>query len=90
MDLREPREIECHFWAWSSDDAASLAGALAAKGFRLLAQRPAGAASDPSLWNVEAGIRQSIELTLRREFTEEMARTAALHSAQYDGWGTSV
>lgn len=90
LDLREPRAIECHFWAWSQADAASLAEALTARGFQILAQRSAASARDPSLWNVEASIRQSIDLTLRREFTDDLVRIAAAHSGRYDGWGTSV
>ena len=90
VDLGEPRMIECHFWAWSSDDAADLAEALTTRGFRILVQRPAASPKDPSLWNVEAGIHQSVELTMRREFTDELVRVAAFRSARYDGWGTSI
>jgi hypothetical protein len=90
LDLGEPRTIECHFWAWSQDDASALAEALAASGFRILVQRPAGSPKDPSLWNIEAAIRQSIQLTMRREFTDELVRAAAARSARYDGWGTSL
>ena len=89
-DLSESRMIECHFWAWSSDDAARLAQALTALGFRILVQRSAASPKDPSLWNVEAGIHQSIDLTVRREFTDELVRVAASSSARYDGWGTSI
>ena len=90
VDFGEPRLIECHFWTWSKEDAAGLAEALTTCGFRILAQRPAASSNDPSLWNVEAGIKQSIELTLRREFTDELVRVAADHSGRYDGWGTCV
>jgi len=90
VDFGEPRSIECHFWTWSAEDATGLAAALITRGFRILAQGPATSPSDPSLWNVEAGIQQSIELTLRREFTDELVRVAAVHSGRYDGWGTSI
>ena len=90
IDLREPRQIECHFWAWSDEDATSLADALVRRGFEILARRSAGSAQDPNLWNVEAAIRQSAELTLRREFTDELVRAAATHAARYDGWGTRL
>jgi hypothetical protein len=90
VDLGEPRMIECHFWAWSGDDAAGLAEALTMRGFRILVQRPAASPKDPSLWNVEAGVHQSVELTMRIEFTDELVRIAVSHSARYDGWGTSI
>jgi hypothetical protein len=89
-DFSEPRLIECHFWASSNEDAAGLTTALTTRGFRILAQRPAASPNDPSLWNVEAEIHQSIELTLRHEFTDELVRVAAAHSARYDGWGTHL
>jgi regulator of RNase E activity RraB len=51
---------------------------------------PAASESDPSRWNIETGINQSIELTMRPEFTDEVVRLADSHSAEYDGWGTSI
>jgi hypothetical protein len=90
VDFAEPRLIECHFWTWSKEDAAGLTEALATRGFRILAQGPTASSNDPCLWNVEAGIRQSIELTLRHEFTDQLVRIAAAHSGRYDGWGTRV
>jgi Regulator of ribonuclease activity B len=90
VDLGEHRTIECHFWSWSEGNAASLAQDLANKGFEILAQRSARSSRDPELWNVEAAIKQSIELTLRREFTDELVRTAAAHFGKYDGWGTQL
>ena len=90
VDFAVPRLIECHFWTNNAEDATSLSAALAANGFQILALRPAPTATDPSLWNVEGGITQSIELTLRREFTDELVRVSAGHSGLYDGWGTSI
>ena len=90
VDLTAPRQIECHFWAWSGGDAASVADALARRGFEILAQRAAVSARDLNLWNVEAAINQSIEVTLTREFTNELVRLAAARSAKYDGWGTRL
>lgn len=90
VDLSEPRLIECHFWTWSESDAANLAEDLVGRGFEILVRRPAASSRDPDLWNVEAAIRQSIKLTLRREFTDELIRAAAARSGQYDGWGTAV
>src|SRR5580704_3622797 len=65
VDLGEPRTIECHFWSWNQANAASLADELISRGFEILAQRSARSARDPELWNVEAAIKQSAELTLR-------------------------
>jgi hypothetical protein len=90
VDLGEPRTIECHFWSWSPANAASLAEDLASRGFEILAQRSARSPRDPQLWNVEAAIKQSAELTLRREFTDELVRIAAAHFGKYDGWGTRL
>ena len=90
LDLREPRLIECHFWTWSSQDADDIAKSLVALGFKILRQQQAASPRDPSLWNVEAGITQSIELTLRREFKDELVRLAAAYSGEYDGWGTAL
>lgn len=90
VDFGEARLVECHFWTWSKEDAAGLAKALQDRGFLILSQRFAASSTDPSTWNVEAGIKQSIELTLRREFTDELVRVAAAHFGQYDGWGTGI
>jgi regulator of RNase E activity RraB len=90
VDPREPRMIECHFGAWGREDAASLSEALAARGFQITVQRPARSPKDPSVWNVEAAIRKSIDLTMRRELTEDLVRIAASCSAEYDGWGTTI
>lgn len=90
VDLTEPRRIECHFWAWSGEDAADLGESLKSRGFEILVQRPATIATDPKRWNLEAAIRQSIDLTMRREFTDELVRLAASHRGLYDGWGTLI
>ena len=90
VDLGEPRIIECHFWAWSKENTATLTEDLIRRGFKILVQKPAGSSKDPDLWNIEAAIKQSIELTLRREFTDELVRAAASHSGKYDGWGTRL
>jgi Regulator of ribonuclease activity B len=90
VDFGEARLVDCHFWTWTKEDAAGLSKALLARGFLILSQGLAASSKDPSLWNVTAGIKQSIELTLRREFTDELVRVAAEHSGLYDGWGTAV
>jgi hypothetical protein len=90
VDLTEPRDIECHFWAWGAKDADALGEALKKRSFELLAVRPAAISDDPDRWNLEAVIRQSIDLTMRREFIDELVRLADAHGGVYDGWGTSV
>lgn len=90
VDLGEARQVECHFWTWNKEDAARLCEALVERGFLILSTGPSASSNDPFLWNVEAGVKQSIELTLRREFTDELVRIAAEHSGRYDGWGTCV
>lgn len=74
VDLKEPRTIECHFWTWSRNDAAELSESLKSRGFEILTQRPAAIAGDPSRWKLEAAVKQSIDLTMRREFIDELAR----------------
>jgi len=90
VDLTAARKIECHFWTWSKEDAAELSGSLKGRGFEILTQGPAATGDDPGRWNLEAAVRQSIDLTLRREFTDELVRLADSHRALYDGWGTRV
>jgi hypothetical protein len=90
VDLRESRMIECHFWTWNREDANRLGEALEQRGFEILVQRSATIAEDPKRWNLEAAIRQSIDLTMRREFIAELVRLADSHHAQYDGWGTRI
>jgi hypothetical protein len=89
-DFSESRLVECHFCARSKEDAAGLATALLARGFFIISQGPVASSNVPLLWNVEAGVRQSIELTRRREFTDELVRAAAEHSGRYDGWRTCI
>ena len=89
-DLTEARLIECHFWTWSKTDAEALARELERRGFDILRSNSAASSEDPHLWNLEAIVKQSISLTVRREFTEELVRLADLHGGRYDGWGTSI
>jgi regulator of RNase E activity RraB len=90
VDLEAVRDIECHFWAYDESGATSFAEALVPKGFRILVKRYSPSPKDDKKWNIEAGIRQSINLTLRREFTESLVLLAASHNSHYDGWGTSI
>ena len=90
IDLSEARLIECHFWARDARGAADMEQALAMRGFKILNKRPSTSPRDASLWKVEAGIQQSINLTAHRGFTDELVRLAFVHSCEYDGWGCSV
>ena len=88
VDLDETRTVEFHFRAWSKQYAAGLAKALEDRGFLVLSKSSSTSSSEPSFWNVVAIIKQSIELTLRHEFTDELVRVAAQHCGRYDGWDT--
>jgi regulator of RNase E activity RraB len=90
VDLSETRSIECHFWAPDRDNAAALAAGLSNRGFKILVQVPAVRKVDFDRRNVEAEIRQSIDLTMRREFIEELVRLAYSHNSTFDGWGTLI
>jgi len=89
VDLEASRRIECHFWVWGRNEAAELVQALKRRGFDTKTG-PAQIDRDANRWNLEAAIKQSIDLTLRPEFTEEMAHLAASYGGIYDGWGTIV
>jgi regulator of RNase E activity RraB len=90
VDAKEPRLIECHFWVWSEEKTGQLATALKSRGFEILEQRSAPVPDDPNRWNLEAAIRQSPDLTMRREFMEDMVRLADSYGGEYDGWGTVI
>jgi len=90
VDLSEARSIECHFWTSGRDNAAALAAGLSDRGFKILVQAPTAEKMDSDRWNVEAEIRQSIDLTMRREFIEELVRLAGSHNSTFDGLGTLV
>jgi hypothetical protein len=66
-----------------------MAEELTNRGF-VITRRAAPSSRDSTLWNIDAGITQSINLTLRPEFTDELVRLAAAHSSRYDGWGTQI
>ena len=90
VDFQAPRKIECHFWTWSGEDATALADSLQNHGFEILVQRPAAIPDDPMRWNLEASVTQSVDLTLRREFTDELVTLAHSYGGVYDGWGTHI
>ena len=88
VDMREPRDIDLHFWVSGEASAAALAESLSHLGFEIPVRRPAPDREHLDLWNVEARVRQSIDLTTRREFITDMVRLADSHGAVFDGWGT--
>lgn len=88
INCQDPRIIEFHFWSATQIDADSLAKALASQGFAILTTRKAASTAAPLPWNVEAQANQSVELTVRQDFTEGMVRLAKAHNSSYDGWGT--
>jgi hypothetical protein len=90
VDLKEPRKIECHFWTLGEEAAVQLEAALVTRGFAPIRQNRIENPSDSYCWNLEVGITQTIDLTIRREFTDELVRLAVAHSGKYDGWGTSI
>lgn len=90
VDLRVPRLIELHFWADSHEGAVLLARALYEKGFLILVLAPVTSSEHPSRWNLEARVSQSVDVTVRPEFVEDLVRVANAFSAELDGWGTSV
>lgn len=90
VDLRIPRAIDCHFWAGSMREARALAHALRSRGFSIVAQRRAATMDSAFPWNVEAQVVQSVDLTVRREFSDDLVRLAHVYNSVYDGWGTSI
>jgi regulator of RNase E activity RraB len=90
VDLKIPREIDCHFWLSNKESADRLASVLSKQGFRVKTSGPAVAGSKALPWNLEMIVRQSIALTLRHEFADELVRKAADCGGRYDGWGTAI
>jgi regulator of RNase E activity RraB len=90
VDLNIPREIDCHFWLDSKENADRLASILSKQGFRVKTSGPAIVGSKEVPWNLEMVVRQSIDLTLTHEFADELVRRAADCGGRYDGWGTAV
>lgn len=89
INLKEPRPIECHFYAKSKRDAEALAQALQSRGFKILVNQKSSGPT-PDLWNIEAEVVQSVDLTTRREFIDELVRLANVYDSEHDGWGTNV
>src|SRR5215472_17820633 len=87
IDTRAPRDIDLHFWVSGEAGATALAESLSRSGFQVPVQRPTPSQDHSDLWNVEARIRQSIDLTIRREFISDVVRLADSHGGVFDGWG---
>ena len=87
VNLREPRTIDFHFWAWSENSAQQLAEALVKRKFEVNRRR---SASDEDRWSIEATASVSVETAVSKLFTEHLALLAAEYGGQYDGWGTSI
>jgi hypothetical protein len=90
VDLREPRGIDCYFWSLTETSADSLCERLSSRGFNITAKDGADPDQEDGKWNVEAQIRQSIDLTVRKEFVDEMVRLADSSDSIFDGWGASI
>jgi S-adenosylhomocysteine hydrolase len=90
VDLTEPRIVECHFWSTGEDNARALAKALEIRGFKIRVLRAARTANERYLWNVETAVKQSPEITMRPEFTDDLVKLASAFESRYDGWGTQV
>src|SRR5258706_5895672 len=88
--LDDPRAVELHFWSTEQRDAALLARALYQSGFLILVLSPSEQENGSVLWNVEAGLKETISKGISSEFTEKMVRLAAGQSSEVDGWGTRV
>ena len=88
VDTCTARDIDLHFWTQGQANAAALAESLGRLGFEVPAQRPAANRDDLEVWNIEARIRQSIDLTMRREFIADVVKLADSHGGVFDGWGT--
>jgi hypothetical protein len=87
-DLFEKRPIDLHFWATSNAGARGLAEALGRDGFGQVVV--SGPSASVAKWNVDAQLKGSIMEVPAVSFVERYATLAAQHSAEFDGWGTSV
>ena len=77
-----------HFWAFTKQDAIMLAKALYDEGLLVLTLAPTDDGGER--WNIEAGIRYSVNEVTSNNIVEKFVRLAAGKNAIYDGWGTSI
>lgn len=91
VDVGSPRSIEHHFWSRTQRDAALLSHELYRRGFFLLVLAPATPKVGSELkWNVEAGVKDTVEHAASDDVARELVEVAASFNSRYDGWGTSV
>ena len=41
-------------------------------------------------WNVEAGVKDSVEHVVKEDVVRQIVELAASWNSRYDGWGTTV
>jgi hypothetical protein len=87
--LNQSRSIELHFWAFAKQDAVLLAKALYDAGLLILALAPVPADQEGK-WNIEAGVKDSVDSLTSFSMVKKFVELAAHYNAVYDGWGTVV
>jgi len=87
-DLFEKRPIDLHFWATNNAGARGLAETLGKHGFGEIVV--SGPSASVAKWSVDAQLEGSIMEVTAVSFVERYATLATEHSAEFDGWGTSV
>jgi putative heme degradation protein len=88
IDMRAARDIDLHFLAWGQANAIALAESLGRSGLQVPVRRPAIEQDGQDLWNVEAYVKQSIDLTMRPDLITDLIKLADSHGGVFDGWGT--
>jgi len=86
IEIEEQKEL--HFWAFRRQDAVMLAKALYDDGLIVLAL--AHVPDDGDRWNIEAGIKETVENLTGAPMVRKFVELAAQFDAIYDGWGMSV
>ena len=90
VDVAQAHSVEHHFWADTQESAALLAKELYGRGYLILVIAPVDDEDGSKMWNVEAGIRRTLEDSASARVTEDLVRLAARFDATYDGWGASI
>jgi len=86
--LNQSRSIELHFWAFAKQDAVSLAKALYDGDLLILTLAPVP--DQEGRWNIEAGVKDSVDSLTSFSMVKKFVELAARYNAVYDGWGTVV
>ena len=89
VEFNTNQSIELHFWAFKRQEAVMLAKALYDEGLIVLALAPLPD-DDEGRWNVEAGIKETVEHLTTLAVVRKFAELAAQFNAIYDGWGMSL